>query len=979
MDNVRTMRPRATRKPPPPNRRRIISGIVVAFVVVLIAVSGRVLGFYVDWLWFGEVGFRSVFWTRFWWQLLVGVAGFAVFFVIVELNVELARRLAPSFRVTASGDLLEPRSESVRKWVGLGGLGVSLLVAVIAGVGASAQWQTFLLYVKQAPFGEKDVIFGHDIGFYVFSLPMWQTLQSFVFGALVASLVLAAIMHLVMGGIDYKATPPGGAGHGGAGHGAEGAGEAGEPASPFARAQRATAPQLPQIDVKLGGRAVAHLSGILAAIFVVVGVGQLFRLWRLLYSTAGAIYGAGYTDVHIRLPLTYVTLVIALLLAAALVWNIFRRHQWWPAVIVVWVVVVIVLRGVVPAVYQSLIVNPNQLTKEREYIAHNLAATKSAYHLNDITQQNLSPKTPLTPQKLADNQPTLRNIRLWDPNTLVTSYRQLQELRPYYSFLDADVDRYTVGGVYRETMLSPRELNIDGLPTQAQTWVNQHITYTHGFGAAMSAVNQVTSDGSPDFLVQDIPPKSVKGLEITQPRIYYGERGTGYSLVKTKDKEFDYPGPNGDVYAEYQGSGGIAISPLLNRLAFSAQFGTIKFFTTSSIDGNSRVIIRNNIRDRISAAAPFLTLDPDPYMVIADGRLWWIQDAYTTTSRYPYSTPQGDLNYMRNSVKIVVDAYNGTMKYYVFDEQDPLLKTYRAAYPSLFTAKSEMPPALQDHLRYPEGLFDVQAEVYSTYHVDGADVLYNKGDQWAIPENVALSGAGPMQPYYVIMKLPGAAKEEFLLMLPFVPNGRQNMISWLGARSDLPDYGKSLNFVFSKSTTVFGPSQVEATVNTDPDISAQRTLWGQQGSQVIMGNLLVVPIEDSLLYVQPLYLQSTQTQLPQLKRVIVFYRAPAPAGGQGNAQQVVAMRPTLAEALTAAFEGFNPGNTSGGTGTGGTGTGGTGGTGGVTINAQARTLIAQASAEFDAAQKALQAGDFAGYGRQIKALQQTLRDLQTLK
>ena len=919
MDNVRTMRPRATRKPPPPNRRRIIIGIVVAFVVVLIAVSGRVLGFYVDWLWFGEVGFRSVFWTRFWWQLLVGVAAFAVFFVIVELNVELARRLAPSFRVTASGDLLEPRSESVRKWVGLGGLGVSLLAAVIAGVGASAQWQTFLLYVKQAPFGEKDVIFGHDIGFYVFSLPMWQTLQSFVFGALVASLVFAAIMHLVMGGIDYKATPPGGAGHGGAGHGAGGAGEAGEPASPFARAQRAAAPQLPQIDVKLGGRAVAHLSGILAAIFVVVGVGQLFRAWRLLYSTAGAIYGAGYTDVHIRLPLTYVTLVIALLLAAALVWNICRRHQWWPVVIVVWVVAVIVLRGVVPAVYQSLIVNPNQLTKEREYIAHNLAATKSAYQLNDITQQNLSPKTPLTPQKLADNQPTLRNIRLWDPNTLVTSYRQLQELRPYYSFLDADVDRYTVGGVYRETMLSPRELNIDGLPTQAQTWVNQHITYTHGFGVAMSAVNQVTSDGSPDFLVQDIPPQSVKGLEITQPRIYYGERGTGYSLVKTKDKEFDYPGPNGDVYAEYQGSGGIAISPLLNRLAFSAQFGTIKFFTTSSIDGNSRVIIRNNIRERISAAAPFLTLDPDPYMVIADGRLWWIQDAYTTTSRYPYSTPQGDLNYMRNSVKIVVDAYNGTMKYYVFDEQDPLLKTYRAAYPSLFTAKSEMPPALQDHLRYPEGLFDVQAEVYSTYHVDGADVLYNKGDQWAIPENVALSGAGPMQPYYVIMKLPGAAKEEFLLMLPFVPNGRQNMISWLGARSDLPDYGKSLNFVFSKSTTVFGPSQVEATVNTDPDISAQRTLWGQQGSQVIMGNLLVVPIEDSLLYVQPLYLQSTQTQLPQLKRVIVFYRAPAPAGGQGNAQQVVAMRPTLAEALTAAFEGFNPGNTSGGTGTGGTG------------------------------------------------------------
>ena len=412
---------------------------------------------------------------------------------------------------------------------------------------------------------------------------------------------------------------------------------------------------------------------------------------------------------HIRLPLMYVMMAIAFLLAAVLVWNIRRRHQWWPLAIAVWIVALIVLRGIVPAVYQSLIVNPNQLTKERTYIDRNLKATREAYQLNNITQTNLSPKTPLTPQKLADNQPTLRNIRLWDPNTLVTSYRQLQELRPYYSFLDADVDRYTVSGVYRETMLSPRELNIDGLPTQAQTWVNQHITYTHGFGVAMSAVNQVTSDGSPDFLVQDIPPQSVAGLEIKQPRIYYGERGTGYSLVKTKDKEFDYPGPNGDVYDTYKGSGGIPISPLLNRLAFSVKFGTIKFFTTSSIEDQSRIIIRNSIQPRIRAAAPFLTLDHDPYMVIADGRLWWVQDAYTTTSRYPYSTPQSGVNYLRNSVKIVVDAYNGTMKYYVFDPEDPLLKTYEAAYPSLFTPKDEMPQALLDHLRYPEDLFNVQA------------------------------------------------------------------------------------------------------------------------------------------------------------------------------------------------------------------------------------------------------------------------------
>jgi uncharacterized protein len=984
MDNVRPLRPK--KQPPKPRRARrsrrgVVASIIVVLVILVLAFGSRFLGLYVNWLWFGEVGFRGVFWTRLWWQVLVGVAAFVLFFVIVEVNMELARRLAPSYRVTATGDLLEPRSDRVRRWVGWGGLGVSIVAAFIAGVSASAQWQTFLLYLKQAPFGQKDAIFGHDISFYVFSLPMWQSLQNFILGALIASLVFAAIMHVVMGGIELTQNAPRAAG--GAGDDEAGA------ASPFARAQRAAAPQLPQFDIKLGGRAVAHLSAILAAIFVVVGIGELFRGWRLLYSTAGAIYGAGYTDVHVRLPLVYVTMAIAFLLAAVLVWNIWRRHQWWPLTIAVWIVALILLRGIVPAVYQSVIVNPNQLTKERAYITNNLTATRLAYNLDQITQTPLNPKTPLTPQKLLANQATLNNIRLWDPQTLVANYKQQQELQPYYSFLDADVDRYTVNGVYTQTMLSARELNIAGLPSSSQSWVNQHITYTHGFGVAMSAVNQVTKDGSPDFLIQDIPPVTAPGLEIKQPRIYYGERGTGYSLVKTNNKEFDYPGPNNtDVYTSYTGSGGIPISPVLNRLAFSVKYGTLKFFFTSAIESQSRIIIRNDISTRIHAAAPFLQLDHDPYMVVADGRLWWIQDAYTTTDRYPYSTPQDGVNYIRNSVKVVVDAYNGTMKFYVFDPTDPILKTYEAAYPSLFTPKAQMPQALLAHVRYPEDLFTIQSQVYATYHVNNADVLYNKGDQWSIPTNVSLSGAGPMSPYYVMMKLPGSPKEEFILILPFVPNTRQNMISWLGARSDEPQYGKSLNYLFSKSSLVYGPSQVEAAINQNPDISAQRTLWGQQGSQVIMGNLLVVPIEDSLLYVQPLYLQSTQTQIPQLQRVIVFYRAPATAANGNNANQYVAMEPTLGQALAAAFgQAVLPGQAGVGGGTSGAGTGGTGGTGtggttgGATgtVSAQAAALIARANTEFNAAQAALKAGDFAQYGRQVKALQQTLADLQRLR
>jgi uncharacterized membrane protein (UPF0182 family) len=986
MDNVRPLRPKKQPpKSPKPRgsrrtRRRIITAVIVAAVLLVLAFGSRILGLYVDWLWFGEVGFRGVFWTRIWAQLLVGLAAFAAFFVILWLNVELARRLAPDFRADVDGTLLEPRSPAVRKWIGIGGAVVCAVVAFIAAVSVSGSWETVLLYLNQAQWGVRDAQFDRDIGFFVFSLPFWQGALNFVLAGLIVALVLAAVVHLIMGGIEIRQKAAK----------AAGAGEPGR--SPLARAQQS--PQIPQVDVKLGGRAVAHLSGLLAAVFVAVGIGQLFKAWDLLYSTAGAIYGAAYTDVVVRLPMARVTMVIAFILAAVLVWNIWRRRQWWPLAIVVWIAALILLRGIVPAVYQSLIVNPNQLSKEREYIARNLEATRQAFGLEEIVQRPLDTKEALTPQKLSENQPTLRNIRLWDPATLVTSYRQLQELRPYYVFLDADVDRYTVNGTYRQTMLSARELNIEGLPQQAQTWVNQHITYTHGFGVAMSAVNQVTADGSPDFLVQDIPPvSSAPNLEIEQPRIYFGERGTEYSLVNTSEAEFDYPGAAGDVYTNvkdgevqprgYTGTGGVPISPVLNRLAFSARYGTIKFFTTSALRSDSRIIFRNDIRERIETAAPFLALDPDPYMVIADGRLWWIQDAYTISSRFPYSTPEAGLNYIRNSVKIVVDAYNGSMTFYVWDEDDPLLRTYREVYPDLFTPKSEVPQALLEHVRYPEGLFDIQAQVWTTYHVDGPEVLYNKGDQWMIPENVSLTGQGPMQAYYVIMRLPGEEREEFLLMIPFVPNGRQNMIAWLGARSDVPQYGTALNYLFSKSTTVFGPNQVESAINQDPDISAQRTLWGQQGSQVILGNLLVVPIEDSLLYVQPLYLQSDTTQLPQLKRVIVFYRAPALQGSEGDAKQVVAMEPTLGEALVSAFgESLDNGSAQGGDGTG-EDTGGTdgAGTGGSAagLSAEARALIARANREFQAAQDALKAGDFAEYGRRIDALEQALTDLQRLQ
>lgn len=969
MDNVKPLR--EPRRPEGRRLRRGVLSAVIVLVVVLLAMAGRLLGLYIDWLWFGEVGFRSVFWTTLWSRLLLGLAAGALFFIIVAVNVEIARRLSPAFRTNAAGDVVEPKNEAVRRHAGAIGLAASALVAVVAGVVASGSWLTFQKLLNAKTFGIDDPIFGHDLGFYVFSLPAWHAVQNFVLFALFVALALAAIMHLVLGGIEYQVKAPG----------AEGRPTPATPMRPGAYVRS-------QVDVNLGGRAIAHLSAILAAIFVLVGVGQLFRAWDLLYSTAGASYGASYTDVVVRLPLTRVTMVLAFVIAAVLVWNVWRRRQWWPAVVVVWIVALVVLRAIVPGIVQSLIVNPNQLAKERAYIAHNLDATKAAYQLDRLAAKPLEMKTRITSEILQENEVTVRNVRLWDPATLTTSYRQLQQLRPYYAFVDADVDRYTVNGVYTQTMVSARELSTDGLPAQAQTWVNQHITYTHGFGVTMSAVNQVTSDGSPDFLVQDVPPRSVAGLEIEQPRIYYGEIGNDYKLVKTDEREFDYPGASGDVYTEYEGEGGIPINGLLAKLAFSWQLRTIKFFTTSAINEDSRIIIRNNIVERIEKAAPFLSLDADPYMVIAGKRLYWVVDAYTTTDLYPYATPEGDLNYIRNSVKIVVDAYSGTMNFYVFDEADPLLASYREIFPDLFTPMDEIPQELYEHVRYPEGLFVTQARIFETYHVDDPAVLYNKGDQWQIPENVSMDDQGAMAAFYVIMRLPDSEREEFLLILPFTPNTRPNMISWLGARSDGAAYGKAVVYQFSEGSSVFGPAQVEAAINQDPTISAQRSLWDQQGSSVILGNLIIVPIGDSLLYVQPLYLVSDQTQLPQLKRVIVFYQAKSSGGEEDGADQLVVMAPTLAEALADAFgeaPAIGPPGTGGGTegpttgdGTG-TGTGGAGTGTGAGLDARAQQLIEQANAQFEAAQAAQQAGDWAEYGRQVELLQQTLSELQQLQ
>ena len=964
MAKVYQMPAKQPRSPAGRHRGRLI-GIVVAAFILAIVLFAVYLVAYTDWLWFGEVGLRVVFWREIWSRLIVGVAAGAIFFAIFWGNVEIARRLSPRHRAFEGIDVVEYVNERTVQALRAGGLILSAVIAIIVGAGASADWLLFQRALNGVSFGVRDPIFHHDIGFYVFTLPAWEAVYGLVLGALIASLVVAVIIHGALGGLvltQQRPTP---------------ATEQPEPPrGPFGRGPFVRGPGQPSVGfvVRPRSQSVAHLSVLLGVILALAGSGYIFKAWDLLYYGSGYVAGAGYTDIHAGLPGMRVMMVLGWALGALLVANGFWRRRWrWPLYgLGGWIVALIVIRVVFPAVMQSLVVSPNQQSKESPYIAYNIAATRAAYSLDNISQNQYPLTGDLTTAKLTANSGTVGNIRLWDQSTLLNSYTQLQQLRPYYQFTTVSIDRYDVNGVYRETMLAPRELNVANLPSQ--TWQNQHVIYTHGFGAVVSAVNQVGSDGSPDFLVQDMPPvSSAPDLTITQPRIYYGLLGTDYTLVDTKTPEFDYPG--GSSY-HYAGSGGIPMDSFLNRLAFSLRFGTIRFFTDTAIDAHSRIILRNNVVQRVQTAAPFLTLDQDPYMVIAAGRLYWIVDAYTTTDRYPYSQPDGGINYIRNSVKVVIDAYNGSMKFYVADPSDPIIRAYEKIFPGMFTPLASMPQVLLAHIRYPEGLFDVQAQMFTTYHVTQPDVLYNRTNQWAIPTGTSLSGStGQMQPYYVIMRLPGQTRDEFVQILPFVPNGRPNMIGWLAAQSDAPNYGRAVSFSFPSGATIYGPTQVEAAVNQDPTVSQQLTLWGQQGSRVIIGNLLVIPIEDSLLYVEPLYLQSSTTALPQLKRVIVFYRA-STSGGVSliGGQQVVAMQPTLAAALTEIFGGAPPAASSGTPGAPTTPTTPAG-----PVSSRVHALIARANSEFAAAQAALKAGDFSGYGAQIQALAATLKALQAAK
>ncbi|MBD3235140.1 MAG: UPF0182 family protein, partial [Candidatus Eisenbacteria bacterium] len=635
----------------------------------------------------------------------------------------------------------------------------------------------------------------------------------------------------------------------------------------------------------------------LACLGLLIAVLYAWKYWlsrfTLLYSPRGATYGASYTDLHAQLPAYHILIIVALGVAVVLGFSAWRRNtRYLAAGVVVFLAAAFVGTVVFPALVQKFSVEPNELQKELPYIEKTIRYTRQAYDLDRIDPRPFPVEEQLSWSDLEENPATVNNVRLWDWRPLRSTYRQLQEIRPYYSFHDVDVDRYHIDGEYRQVMLSPRELAYDQIPQRARTWVNLHLKYTHGYGLCLSPVNRVTPEGLPDFLIRDIPPRSEGGLDITQPAIYFGELTSAYSLVRTTTEEFDYPVGDTNKFTTYGADAGVPIGDLAARLLLAWHLKSSKILLTGYFQEESRILLYRRLQERIPKLAPYLIYDADPYIVIHEGRLVWIQDAYTISSRFPYSEPyRARLNYIRNAVKVVVDAYTGRTTFYVFDDEDPLIRTYQSIFPDLYRPAAEMPEGLRRHVRYPEDLFSVQARVFATYHMTDPQVFYNREDLWEIPRETQAGNEVLVQPYYVIMRLPESDQVEMIIMMPFSPNNKDNMIAWLAARCDAPHYGEQMVFLFPKQKLIYGPRQIEARIDQDPDISELLTLWSQRGSRVLRGNLLVIPIEKSLLYVEPLYIQAEKGELPELKRVII---------ASGNR---ISMAPTLMDALENAFLG----------------------------------------------------------------------------
>ena len=907
-------------------RHKAIS-IIVTIGLVSLTLTSTLVHLLTESWWFDAVGFADVFWTRITWQITIWVATFAVFSLFLWFNYWLANRLSCDRAFSfLTGTELERYTKIISRLSAL----ILIFVVAISAASASAEfWSTSLKFLNATNYNRTDPIYGKDVGFYLFELSFYEGLQTWLFALLLSGLLIAIAVYLLKGAIAFNFTLPN------------------------LKGQRLTKQKLNlerQWQSNFQGKQKTHIILLLVAISVTIAIDFWLKRYDLLYSADGVVWGAGYTDTHARLFSYWVMGIGALILGVFLILAVWLRRTRLPLYgIATYMLILFLVNGVYPELQQRFSVEPNELDKELPYIENSLEFTREAYDLEAINTKNYPVADNLTAQVLQQQQGTIQNIRLWDYRPLLSTYRQLQEIRPYYQFNDIDIDRYTIDGNYRQVMLAPRELNYEQVPQRAKTWVNQRLKYTHGYGLVMSPVNRVTSDGLPELFIENIPPESEIDLAVRSPAIYYGESTQDYIFTGTTTPEFDFPQGNANAFTQYDGAGGVPMPNLLRQLAYAYDLGSLKILISNYFTADSRIHYYRQIQERVSHIAPFLQFDSDPYITLIDGKLQWIIDAYTTSDRFPYSEPvESGVNYIRNSVKILVDAKDGTMQFFVVDENEPVLATYRKIFPDLFQAQNTIPNQVKEHFRYPLDLFKAQAQMYLAYHMNDPQVFYNREDLWRFATENYEGNQQAIEPYYQIMNLLGESKEEFVLILPFTPVSKDNMISWMAARSDGDNYGKTLLYEFPKQKLIYGPFQIEARIDQNPDISQQLTLWSQKGSRVIRGDLLVIPIDDSLLYVEPVYLRAEQGELPELRRVIVAY-----------AKEVV-MRPTLEEALTALFGNESTPQVAQPS---------------IPVNADSN-LIQQAADAFERAQAAQREGNWAEYGRYQQQLKKIIQQLQ---
>lgn len=831
--------------------RLLILAAIIIIPLILLSISSSWI---MEWLWLNELGYSQVFWTVRSTQVILTLAAFLIASTWLVYNFRQAA-VRIGHAIPASSPLqnlnLGVSGAQFHKRLKQLFTGGALVIAFLFSSAFLLRWDQTIRFLWGEQTGTVDPLFGHDIGFYLFQLPFWELVQTSLTVLAFITLLVVGILYVVSGLISAN----------------------------------------PDRGISIPSAVKTHLSMIGALWLGLLAWGFYLDRYQLLFRSDGVIFGAGYTHVNVELPalwlLAGLCLLLAILLAASR-WVAMKKTMIATAALVV--LTLILGRAALPSLVQQFDVDPNELERERPFIENNIEMTRAAYGLDNVQEIDYTTEDTLVVEDIRNNRDIVDNIRLWDPRLLIQTYQQLQEIRPYYQFNNVDIDRYEIGGETQQVMLSAREL-ASQLPSQSDTWVNRHMQYTHGIGLAMSPVNRTDNQGQPDMFVRNIPPVSpFPELQLDNPAIYYGEQSHHYYIVNTDAEELHYPRAGENVYKHYEGRGGIQFSSFWRQLLFAWEMGDINILLSDNINDESRFQIWRGLQERINKVAPFLQLDEDPYLVMNNGQMYWVQDAYTTTSNYPYSQISlGGDNYIRNSVKIVMDAYHGDIDFYITDEEDPLISLYDQALPGMFQSLDQAPDGLQEHFRYPQNLFEVQLELYNRYHMTNPRLFYNNEDRWVRPNEQYAGQRILMEPYYTLARMPHRDRMEFMLMSPVTPENRNNMISWMAANSDPENYGELVSFQLPRERLIYGPSQIEARIDQDPEISRQIALWDQRGSRVIRGNLMVIPIENSFMYVEPVFLLADEDDIPQLQRVIVAIG------------EEISMQPTIEAALFELF------------------------------------------------------------------------------